>query len=442
MARPRAFALALVLSLLVLPVVSACRLISPAEPAVAPISAPTITAVAPPRQGDAPAVSVAADDPTFSGERALRLVEHLATTIGPRPAGSAGFTRAADWAASQFQALGYQVERHSFRFDEFRVQRLEARVLSPMPGDLEAVAMTNSGSGEATGRLVVAGLGREGEVPREVAGAIALIERGQITFQEKVERAAAAGAAGVIVFNNEAGLIQPSLGQPAAIPAVFISRDDGRRLAREAAAGPVTVALAVDARQETIVSENVIATRPGRGAEILVVGAHLDSVDGSPGANDNASGSAVVLELARALAGVPTSAELRFILFGAEENGLIGSRAYVQRLSDAERGRMVGMINLDMVGIDIRFSAAGAPRLSAPAREKAAELGRSLPEATNAGGGSDHASFARVGVPTLFLFTGIDENYHKPTDLARYIQPETLQLVGEIALHVIKTVAS
>jgi Zn-dependent M28 family amino/carboxypeptidase len=237
-------------------------------------------------------------------------------------------------------------------------------------------------------------------------------------------------------------LIQPSLGQPAPIPAVFISRDDGRRLARETANGPVIVALAVEARHETIESENVIATRPGRGAEILVVGAHLDSVEGSPGANDNASGSAVVLELARALAGVPTSAELRFILFGAEENGLIGSRAYVQRLSDAERSRIVGMINLDMVGIDIRFSAAGAPRLSAPAREKAAELGRSLPEATNAGGGSDHASFARVGIPTLFFFTGIDENYHKPTDLARYIQPETLQLVGEIALHVIKTVAS
>lgn len=302
--------------------------------------------------------------------------------------------------------------------------------------------MTNSGSGEVTAPLVPAGLGREGEVPAAVAGAIALIERGQITFQEKVERAAAAGAAGVIVYNTEAGLIQPSLSQPAPIPAVFISRDDGRRLAREAAAGPVLVALTVEARQETIESENIIASRPGSGEGILIIGAHLDSVEGSPGANDNASGSAVLLELARALAGSPTSAELRFILFGAEENGLIGSRAYVQQLSEPDRARLLGMINLDMVGIDIRLSAAGAPRLSAPAREKAAALGRSLPEVTNAGGGSDHASFARIGVPTLFLFTGIDENYHKPTDLAHFVQPATLQLVGEIALHVIKTAAN
>jgi aminopeptidase YwaD len=437
MARLRVLALSFILLLCAL---SACRLVSPSPTAPLSPVAPVATAAPPAGLVASPPAASPATDPDFSGERALRLVEHLATTIGPRPAGSAEYDRAAAWAADLFRAMGYQVERQSFTFDEFRVRRLEARVVAPTPSELEAVAMTNSGSGEVTAPLATAGLGREGEVV-EVAGRIALIERGQITFQEKIERAVAAGAVGAIVYNNEPGLIQPALSQPASIPAVFISRDDGRRLAQQAAVGQVTVALAVDGRSETIRSENVIATRPGSAEGTLIIGGHLDSVAGSPGANDNASGSAVVLELARAMAAVPTSAELRFILFGAEENGLIGSRAYVQRLSEAERGRILGMINLDMVGIDLRFSAAGSPRLSALAREKAAELGRSLPEATNAGGGSDHASFSRVGVPTLFFFTGLDENYHQPTDLARYVEPQTLQLVGEVALHVIKTIA-
>ncbi|GIW06042.1 MAG: aminopeptidase [Dehalococcoidia bacterium] len=440
MARLRVSALSLVLALFLVSLLSACRLASPQPPSPVAPAAQAVPTAAPPASLAPPSVGTAAD-PAFSGERALRLVEHLATTIGPRPAGSMGYSRAAEWAAEQFRAMGYRVERQAFSFDEFRVRRLEARIVSPAPAELEAVAMTNSGSGEVTAPLVHAGLGRDGELPAEVAGAIALIERGQITFQEKVERATLAGAVGVIVYNNEAGFIQPSLAQAASVPAVLISRDDGRRLVDQARAGRVIASLVVDAQPETIRSENVIASRPGSGESILVVGGHLDSVEGSPGANDNASGSAVTLELARVMAGVPTSAELRFILFGAEENGLFGSRAYVQRLTEAERARIVGMINLDMVGIDLRLSAAGAPRLSTPAREKAAELGRTLPEVTNAGGGSDHASFSRAGVPTIFFFTGIDENYHKPTDQAHLVQPETLQLVGEIALHVLKTVA-
>lgn len=371
----------------------------------------------------------------------MRSVEQLAAVFGSRPAGSENYTKAATWAAEQLRAMGYTVERQTFSFDEFQVRRLDASVVAPAT-KLEAIALNNSGSGDVTAALVRAGIGRESDFPAGIAGKVALIERGTITFQEKVERATAAGAAGVVIYNNEAGLIQPSLGEVAKIPAIFISRDDGRRLADQIARGPVELHLLVDARPETIRSENVIATRAGSSDGIVVVGGHLDSVAEGPGGNDNASGSATVLELARAMAGTPVSAQLRFVLFGAEENGLIGSRYYVSRLSDAEKERMLGMINLDMVGIDLRLSAAGAPRLTAPAREKAAELGRQLPEATNAGGGSDHASFARAGIPTIFFFTGLDENYHQKGDLARDIQPDTLQLVGEVALHVLRSVAA
>ncbi|MCL6648401.1 MAG: M20/M25/M40 family metallo-hydrolase [Chloroflexi bacterium] len=426
----------LTLIVLLLPLLAACRLLAPPPaPPVSPAAALPTPAASP-----APGVAIPVET-TLSGERAWRTVEYLAGTIGPRPAGSAGYQRAANWAAEQFRVLGYRVERQPFSFEEFRVRQREVRVLAPTPAELDAVVMTNSGNGEVSGPLVAAGLGRPEEFPSAAAGAVVLIERGVIPFQEKVANAVAAGAGAVVVFNSEPGLIQPLLSTPAVVPAVFIRREDGLRLRDQLAQEAVLLRVVVRAERMTIASENVIATRPGRSEKALVVGAHLDSVEGGPGANDNASGVALTLELARVLAATPTAAELRFILFGAEENGLIGSQAYVQQLSESEVGRIVGMVNLDMVGIEVRLTAAGASGLSVPAREKAAELGRNLPESPNGGAGSDHASFARRGIPTLFLFTGIDDNYHQPTDLPQFVQPETLHLIGEIALHVIRTVA-
>jgi len=162
---------------------------------------------------------------------------------------------------------------------------------------------------------------------------------------------------------------------------------------------------------EVVQGRNVIAKR-GQ-SPLVIVGAHYDSVPGSPGANDNASGTVTVLELARQLANSPLSERVWFMFFDGEEDGLWGSRRFVEQNPELVRG-LKAMLNLDMVGVDVNGSLGigGSPELRALADCNALQVAcGSAP-----GGGSDHVPFAQAGVPVLFFFRGLDPNYHRPTD--------------------------
>ncbi len=96
---------------------------------------------------------------------------------------------------------------------------------------------------------------------------------------------------------------------------------------------------------------NVIAELPGENDDnVVMAGAHLDSVQAGPGIQDNGSGSSGLLELAEQLSKVQPENTLRFAWWGAEEAGLLGSRAYVNGLSQAERDRIALYLNFDMIG--------------------------------------------------------------------------------------------
>jgi Zn-dependent M28 family amino/carboxypeptidase len=163
-------------------------------------------------------------------------------------------------------------------------------------------------------------------------------------------------------------------------------------------------------------TRNVIAeSRTGDAAALVVAGAHLDSVDRGAGLNDNGSGSAAVLEAAEQLARTKPRNRLRFVWWGAEELGLIGSRHYVERLSPAERRRHALYLNFDMVGsrnfVTFVYDGAQAPPGSTAIQQVLSRYldARRIPySVTGMGGGSDHASFARAGVPVGGLFTGAD----------------------------------
>ena len=144
---------------------------------------------------------------------------------------------------------------------------------------------------------------------------------------------------------------------------------------------------------------NVIATRPG-GAREVVIGAHYDSVSAGPGANDNGSGTAVLLELARATAGRVYPFTLRLVAFDAEELGLYGSKYYVHQYTPTSQSALLAMINLDMVGVGERMAFGGDSTLVAHAIEHAGEVGQvggTQSEGTNSS--SDHASFQAAGRP-------------------------------------------
>jgi Zn-dependent M28 family amino/carboxypeptidase len=193
-------------------------------------------------------------------------------------------------------------------------------------------------------------------------------------------------------------------------------------------------------------SQNVVATRPGLDPAYgtLYIGAHYDSVPDGPGANDNASGSAVLLELARLFSSESVSPTLTFIAFGAEEPGMVGSKALVQQLDGGDRLSALGMINLDCVGVGTQLRLATIwqadrarnERVLRVAQQQAAALG--LQPITSIRGNSDHEPFAVAGIPSVVLFadTGgvaCGPDYHQPTDTSDKLDPVLMDQIGQLA---------
>ena len=174
--------------------------------------------------------------------------------------------------------------------------------------------------------------------------------------------------------------------------------------------GDEPVRLSVETERDPAVLRNVVA-QLGDGPTVVMVGAHLDSVLEGPGINDNGSGVAAVLEIARGVAeaGVPDGTAVRIGLWGGEELGLIGSRAYVEDLTDEP----VAYLNLDMAG---SLNGANLVYNEVAVAEGSAEItqafvdwftDRGQPvEPADLGGGSDHGSFNDAGIPTGGLFAG------------------------------------
>ena len=267
-------------------------------------------------------------------------------------------------------------------------------------------------------------------------GSIALVQRGTCDFRIKALNAQAAGAAGVVIMNEgqpgRTGVLSGTLGSPGVtIPVVGSTYAVGESLRAGVTNGPTnsTVRLKVDRVNETRTTYNVIAETPGGDPDnVVVVGAHLDSVPRGPGINDNGSGSAAILEVAETYAAqerTPTS-KLRFAWWGAEEFGLLGSNYYVANLSQADRDKIALNLNFDMVGSPnyVRFVYDG-DNSAFPVGPGAAlgPEGSGAIEATFHGyfeavglessetpfsGRSDYGPFIAVGIPAGGLFTGAE----------------------------------
>ncbi len=291
-----------------------------------------------------------------------------------------------------------------------------------------------------------------------VAGAVVLVDRGKCQFGVKQAVAAERGAVALIVANNEDGdEMGGTLG----------SKATGERL--RAGPGRATIKLNAGVRNER--TRNVIAqTKTGSTANVVMVGAHLDSVPGGPGIDDNGSGVAAVLETALQLGNSPqVTNAVRFGFWGAEELGLLGSKNYVQSLNIDALKDIALYLNFDMLGspnpgyftYDGDQSTKpndndGVPRVP----EGSAGIERTLaaylegagkpPEDTSFDGRSDYDGFTQSGVPAGGIFSGAEEkksvaqaerwggqadepfdpNYHKATDTLDHIDRTALQING------------
>jgi aminopeptidase YwaD len=410
----------------------------PATPApvASPTAPPPAASTATPAGSTRPAAR-----PAFDAHAAYRHVEALATTIGVRAAGTEGEARAADYIDQQLAGLGYRVTRQPFPIISFR-DKGAALALRGVDLTVRPTTMRLSGAGRVDGPVVVAGAGTPDDFARvEVRGKLALVERGGLTFQEKATNAAAAGAVALLIYNNVDGPFQGALTTPAALPVVSLPRAEGLRLRQVIEEGsPVEAQLRVDATIERTPSQNVVAVRPDLPANlpIIIIGGHYDSVPAGPGANDNASGTAVVLELARVLA-AERRAEIRFVAFGAEEIGLVGSRYYAEHMPAEDRRRTLMMLNLDMLAVGPALAIGGSDDLAARAIAIAEQLGVRQVARLRGGNatGSDHASFIAAGIPALFINRPDDPRYHTAQDQAEHVQPEALQIAGDICLRLI-----
>ena len=196
------------------------------------------------------------------------------------------------------------------------------------------------------------------DFPAATTGAVSLIQRGTCAFVAKLANAVEAGAVGVILFNegDTAGrrnALFRSAPPEYPLPAVLSSFAVGEELYNAYKAGQnPTVNLATNGVEVETLYPNVVAeTERGDPNHIVLLGAHLDSVPAGPGVNDDGSGTAFQLELAEQLAkaGTPPRNKIRFLWFGGEEDGLVGSQYYAAHLSDAEVARIDMMLDTDMI---------------------------------------------------------------------------------------------
>jgi Peptidase family M28 len=189
---------------------------------------------------------------------------------------------------------------------------------------------------------------------------------------------------------------------------------------------------------------NIVARPPDLpvGAPHLVVGAHLDTVPQAPGAEDNASGVAVVLEIARLAAGASTRLPVVFVAFAAEEprgKGENGhhfcSRAMVARLSTAERESMLGMVALDRVGVGNSVpicNGAGTSTSLTRSLRAAAHAVDVVSRTCGANRASDHWSFEQAGLPAARIGSTPYAEYHSARDLPMVVRPAQLGRVGRV----------
>jgi Zn-dependent M28 family amino/carboxypeptidase len=363
---------------------------------------------------------------------------------GTRASGTPGFEASVAYAVRIFKNAGYEVTVQPFEF-EYTEDLATLVQVSPTPTDygtdvnapsFTPVVDTEPGTGVVVPVDVVIPptpdpSSTSGCEPEDFAGfpagGIALVQRGTCPFTVKALNAKAAGAAGVVIFNEG----QPGRDGPFGgvgdstgidIPVVFTPFDVGDSIYQDTLVGPVTVTVDDSQVVETRTTENVIAeSKGGNDGEVVMVGAHLDSVVEGPGINDNGSGSAGILEVAENLRRYNPRNTIRFALWGAEESGLLGSQYYVDNLEAQQSQDIALYLNFDMIGspnyiqsiYDGDGSGFGVPgppgseAIEAQFEDFYADRGlASVP--TGFDGRSDYGPFIAVGIPAGGLFTGAE----------------------------------
>ena len=409
-----------------------------------------------------------AGESEVSGARALETVKVLASDeFQGRKSGLESGKRAEEWMAEKLEKIGLEPGNGGSYFHGFKAAVTEdgAKPTFVLNGKErkyldDYVTLIYSGRGTVESEVVFVGHGVDyGGL--DVKGKIVMAIRGGPVGEEqryigwKSSTAADRGAAGFILVEGDKavpGTIQETYHRTD-LPAIWISRKAADELLKPKTLeqikkdpGPYVVngakvRLEVHARLlRDQPMRNVVGIWPGRQAdEYVVLGAHLDhvGVDGAGnvynGADDNASGSSMLLEVARAIAasGKPFRRTLVFCWFAGEEQGLLGSWAFVKN-PPVPLARIAVMLNTDMVGQGKPVMAVGGAEVYPDDAERIGfDVEGFTWEAFRSQSNSDHYPFQASGVPAFFMHTkGPHPNYHQPGDDWANIKVELLETAG------------
>jgi Iap family predicted aminopeptidase len=392
--------------------------------------------------------------------RAMEYAQNLSDKFGGRLSGSAAYRRSAEWAAEQFRAAGIK----DVRLEPFQLESTwtrgasQARMTAPLerPLHLESLGWAPSTPpGGVRGEIyLLTDLSRD-FIRREsdkIKGRVvmldlsALLKDGYAAFSKLVAAQGFlrdAGAAAAIIGgtdpNNVLNAFNLNWGaRISPLPLAQLGMEDAKLVQRLLAQGTaVKIEFQYENRTGGATDDvNVVAEIRGRERpeEWIIIGAHLDSWDYGTGAQDNATGCAMVLEAARAIAslGTPPRRSIRFALWGGEEQGLLGSAAYV-RAHARELKDCVAALNTD--------NGAGHPRgWKVEGREDVRAAMMPISKSLLAGIGgdglspdltfdTDHGHFMLAGVPTLDLWVDMEhynDVHHKSSDTVDKITAHNL----------------
>jgi hypothetical protein len=445
-----------------------------------------------------PLAAQACPDPqvlTRGTDGAMAHVRYLSDDrLEGRAVGTDGARCAASYIADQFRAIGLDpAGTEGNYFQPFPIRKgAELGADNALGIDGAAFALGSdwqplgfSGSTTLDGTLVFGGYGlsspgnAEDRFARlDISGRVVVLEwgdpdaphgaslRGDPHFKATV--AAGRGAAGVIVLAPE-GMALPSLEAETrnalSLPVVLVAgaRTDDVRVAAEDGG---RVVLRTDVRETRVDARNVAAVLPGTDPELrdeyVIVGAHFDHLGlggaGSlapdarevhNGADDNASGTAAVIETARALAEGPRPARsVLFLAFTGEERGLWGSAHFVAEPT-IDLASAVAMLNLDMVGrvngdalTVFGFGTAAEWDEIVDAANAGLDTPLAIAKAPDGYGPSDHSSFYAEGIPVLHFFSNTHEDYHRPSDDWQKINQNGLERVADLTTAIARRLGS
>ncbi|KAK3345856.1 hypothetical protein B0T25DRAFT_265092 [Lasiosphaeria hispida] len=323
---------------------------------------------------------------------------------------------------------------------------------TPLPGGITA-SLINTPVNDTTGSMCFesqwAGI--------DATGKLALVKRGTCAVADKVKFAKAKGAVGVLLYNQEPGTdyVAPTLGEAnigLLVPVGIIPLEVANAwIPRLAAGEDLRPTLLVDAIVETRESWNIISeTKTGDPNKVVMVGAHLDSVQEGPGINDDGSGTAAILEIMGSVKQYDGYLHrIRFGWWGAEESGLIGSLFYTNSLSELEADKIKYYFNFDMIAspnpmfeISHYINSGIGPELLAEYLES---NGKNVTYA-EFDGRSDYAGFVELGIPTTGLFTGDgapwDPCYHQACDSLDNINWEAFTVNSKAAARAVGVLAN